>query len=213
MTFFPLPLFPDFSLPSSIMVTVFIGVWVLCFINLRFGWPLSGLVVPGFVAPILLAQPQSAAFILAEGTCTYLLARGVSQAFEISGVASPFFGRDRFFLIVRRPSSSPRCRLRVARRSTLGVRSRCTRHVSLRSEYRRGRPRAPWAREFWSGGVGAFCESTLEARTFARLLRGCCDACSDLCRDAVCSGSFHEFQSGTPCVSLQRGGVQAFRQP
>ncbi|MCA2960528.1 MAG: hypothetical protein IOD12_09760 [Silvanigrellales bacterium] len=100
MTFFPLPLFPDFSLPSSIMVTVFIGVWVLCFFNLRFGWPLSGLVVPGFVAPILLAQPQSAAFILAEGTCTYLLARGVSRALEVSGVASPFFGRDRFFLIV-----------------------------------------------------------------------------------------------------------------
>ncbi len=100
MSFFPLPLFPDFSLPSSIMATVLVGVGYLCFFNLRFGWPLSGLVVPGFIAPILLAQPSSAAFIMGEGVVTYVLARGVSGALERTGYAAPFFGRDRFFLIV-----------------------------------------------------------------------------------------------------------------
>jgi|GEM_PF-6351548 len=100
MSVFPLSLFPDFSLPSSVMATVYVGVWLLCFFNLRFGWPLTGLVVPGFIAPILLVQPHSALFILAEGCVTYVLSQWFIALMARSGAAAPFFGRDRFFLIV-----------------------------------------------------------------------------------------------------------------
>jgi hypothetical protein len=93
-------LFPDFSLPSTLMVTVYVGVCVLAFFNLRWGWPLSGLVVPGFLSPILLARPVSALFLLVEALVTFALAKAVNVSLDKSSLAAPFFGRDRFFLIV-----------------------------------------------------------------------------------------------------------------
>src|SRR3546814_12285958 len=45
MGIFPLPLVPEGGLASSVITTVWVGVFVLCFFNLRFGWVLSGLAI------------------------------------------------------------------------------------------------------------------------------------------------------------------------
>ncbi|UZE94847.1 poly-gamma-glutamate biosynthesis protein PgsC/CapC [Alkalimarinus alittae] len=100
MTIFPLPLFPDGGLASSVVVTVWVGIWVVAFLNLRFGFALSGLVVPGYLVPLLIVKPLSAGVILIEGIVTYfitlLLASGTMRRLG----ASEMFGRDRFFALV-----------------------------------------------------------------------------------------------------------------
>lgn len=100
MEWWPLPIFPDGSLASSVITTVWAGVFVVCLFNLRFGWVLSGLVVPGYVVPLLIAKPLSAAVVLLEASITYLLFWLVSE--RMSGPArwSSFFGRDRFMGLI-----------------------------------------------------------------------------------------------------------------
>ena len=49
---FPIELFPPGALSASVITTVWVGVFVVAFFNLRFGWVLSGLVVPGYLAPL-----------------------------------------------------------------------------------------------------------------------------------------------------------------
>ena len=58
-----LPIFPEGGLASSVITTVWVGVWVLCLFNLRFGWVLSGLVVPGYLVPLIIVKPVSALVI------------------------------------------------------------------------------------------------------------------------------------------------------
>ncbi|NNF45522.1 MAG: hypothetical protein HKN69_02015, partial [Desulfofustis sp.] len=57
MTDFILPIFPAHGLASSVVTTVWIGVWVSCFFNLRLGWVMSGMVVPGYLVPLILVKP------------------------------------------------------------------------------------------------------------------------------------------------------------
>lgn len=97
---FPLDIFPIGSLASSVITTVWVGVLVVTFFNLRFGWVLSGLVVPGYLVPLLIVKPWSAAVVIGEGLVTYLLVRLLSERFSRWGWWSPFFGRDRFFALV-----------------------------------------------------------------------------------------------------------------
>ncbi|MBE0489995.1 MAG: poly-gamma-glutamate biosynthesis protein PgsC/CapC [Halomonas sp.] len=96
----PLHIFPEGSLASSVITTVWVGVAVVAFFNLRFGWSLAGLVVPGYLVPLLLIKPWSVAVIVGEGIVTYLLV----YAFSILGARflglADFFGRDRFFALV-----------------------------------------------------------------------------------------------------------------
>ncbi len=97
--FLPLNLFPQGSLASSVVTTVWIGVFVVAFFNLRFGWVLSGLVVPGYLVPLMIIKPWSLVAIMVEALATYGLARllvGVSWRFGVTEV----FGRDRFFLLI-----------------------------------------------------------------------------------------------------------------
>lgn len=100
MDFFPLAIFPEGGLASSVIVTVWVGVWVVALLNLRFGFALSGLVVPGYLVPLLIVKPISAGVILLEGLITYfitlLLANGLMRRLG----ASEMFGRDRFFALV-----------------------------------------------------------------------------------------------------------------
>ncbi len=100
MNFSPLAIFPEGGLASSVIVTVWIGVWVVALLNLRFGFSLSGLVVPGYLVPLLIVKPISAGVILLEGVITYFitvfLASGLMRRFG----ASEMFGRDRFFALV-----------------------------------------------------------------------------------------------------------------
>ena len=95
-----LHLFPEDTLAASVSTTVWVGVWVVVFYNLRLGWTLSGLVVPGYLVPLLLLRPVSVGVILVEAVITYGIVRGLSHWGSKRRHFSAFFGRDRFFMLV-----------------------------------------------------------------------------------------------------------------
>jgi len=97
---FPLALFPQGSLSSSVIPVVWVGMSVVCFFNLRLGWVLSGLVVPGYLVPLMLLKPWSAAVVVFEGFLTYFLIWLVSEYLSRWAYWCNFFGRDRFFALV-----------------------------------------------------------------------------------------------------------------
>src|SRR5260221_13671136 len=97
---FIFPLFPEGELSTSLICTVGIGVMVTAFFNLRLGWLLSGLIVPGYMAPIILTSPLAGIIIIFEGIVTYLMTAFISRKGMKWGLWSEFFGRDRFFAIV-----------------------------------------------------------------------------------------------------------------
>jgi len=94
---FPLPIFPDGSLRESVVTTVWVGVFVISFFNLRFGWTYSGLVIPGYLVPLMLTNPVCAGVTVAEGVLAYALVRLLSEYLSRFGWWCDFFGRDRFF--------------------------------------------------------------------------------------------------------------------
>jgi hypothetical protein len=99
---FPLPIFPESGLARSILTTVLVGLAVMVFFNEAFGWVFSGLVVPGYLAPIFLINPWSGGVIVVEAVLTHGLVRFFSDYASRIGPAGlgpwrPFFGRDRFF--------------------------------------------------------------------------------------------------------------------
>ncbi len=94
-----IPLLPP-SLAGSITVTVWIGVMVVATSNLRLGWVLSGLVVPGYMVPLIIANPLSAGVVFAEGLATYFVVWFYSELLAPRLRWSTFFGRDRFFALV-----------------------------------------------------------------------------------------------------------------
>ncbi len=100
MSDFVLPLFPFDSSALNVTTTVWIGVMVCAFFNLRFGWTLSGLVVPGYLVPLLMTRPVSVAVILVESILVYWIALAISEWPRGLRYWSSFFGRDRFFLIL-----------------------------------------------------------------------------------------------------------------
>jgi len=99
MSSFILPIFPENSLAASVMTTVWVGVWVVALLNLRLGWTLSGLVVPGYLVPLLLIKPVSAGVIMGEAVLTYVIVGSISEYRSIKPWTS-FFGRDRFLAMV-----------------------------------------------------------------------------------------------------------------
>jgi len=90
-------IFPQGSLAESVITTVWIGVWVICFFNLRFGWVLSGLVVPGYLVPLIIVKPWAAFAICIEATITYSIVWFYSEYLTQFRKWTNFFGRDRFF--------------------------------------------------------------------------------------------------------------------
>jgi gamma-polyglutamate biosynthesis protein CapC len=96
----PLYIFPQGSLDSSVITTVWVGVFVVAFFNLRFGWVLSGLVVPGYLIPLLLIKPWAVLAILIEGITAYYLIWFFSEFLSRYGYWSALFGRDRFFGLI-----------------------------------------------------------------------------------------------------------------
>ncbi len=95
-----IPLFPGNSAAITISATVWVGVVVAVMCNLRLGWNLSALVVPGYLVPLLISRPATALVIFLEAIVTYLLARLISDGFSRTRYWSSFFGRDRFFVLV-----------------------------------------------------------------------------------------------------------------
>jgi hypothetical protein len=94
---FRLHLFPDGSLDASVITTVWVGVWVVAFLNLRLGWTFSGLVVPGYMVPLLLVKPWAGFALVIEGVVTYFLVWLASEYLSERGFWSSLFGRDRYF--------------------------------------------------------------------------------------------------------------------
>ncbi len=95
-----LPIFPFDSSAITVSTTVWIGVWVSVFFNLRLGWTLSGLVVPGYLVPLMMTRPISAGVIFFEAILTYLIVLALSERPNRFPYWSSFFGRDRFFVIL-----------------------------------------------------------------------------------------------------------------
>ena len=95
-----LPIFPFDSSAITVSTTVWIGVWVSVFFNLRLGWTLSGLVVPGYLVPLIMTRPISAGVIIVEAIITYLIVLTLSEKPNRLPYWSSFFGRDRFFVIL-----------------------------------------------------------------------------------------------------------------
>jgi len=98
--FWPLPVFPEGALASSVITCVWAGIAVTAFFNLRFGWTLSGVVVPGYLVPLLISKPWAAVAIYIEAVVAYLLVRMISERLSRAGLWSSFFGRDRFFALI-----------------------------------------------------------------------------------------------------------------
>ena len=69
-----LPIFPNDSAAITVSATVWVGVVVAVVCNLRLGWSLSALVVPGYLVPLLISRPATAMVVFTEAVVTYLLA-------------------------------------------------------------------------------------------------------------------------------------------
>lgn len=93
-------IFPEGGLDQSILVTVLVGVFVLLALTEFFGWVWAGLVVPGYLASVFAIQPPAGVAICFEAVLTFIVSRAASDTMSRLGGWSPFFGRERFFLIV-----------------------------------------------------------------------------------------------------------------
>lgn len=91
------PIFPEGSLAHSLITTVWVGIMVVTLLNLRYGWVLSGLVVPGYLTPLLLVKPLSVWIIGVESIVVYFLVYIFGKQGVKYGLWGSFFGRDRFF--------------------------------------------------------------------------------------------------------------------
>lgn len=95
-----IPIFPEGSLDSSVVTTVWIGLIVAALLNLRLGWVMSGVVVPGYLVPLLLIKPWAAVVVVFEAIVTYLAVWVVFEVIPRRGYWAPVFGRDRFFALL-----------------------------------------------------------------------------------------------------------------
>lgn len=93
-------LFPPGALSSAVITTVWVGVLVVVFLHLRFGMTLSGLVIPGYLVPLMLVKPLAAVVTIAEAYATWGIAVLVSNVLMRRAGAVEMFGRDRFFLLI-----------------------------------------------------------------------------------------------------------------
>ncbi|MGB5684323.1 MAG: poly-gamma-glutamate biosynthesis protein PgsC/CapC, partial [Candidatus Electrothrix sp.] len=97
---FVLNIFPQGSLAGSVITPIWIGVCIVAWFNLRLGWVLSGLVVPGYLVPLLLIKPWAVCVILVEAVLTYLFVWFFSERLSKIFGFTNFFGRDRFFALL-----------------------------------------------------------------------------------------------------------------
>ena len=95
-----IPLFPTDSVAISLTTTVWVGVMVTAFFNLRLGWSIAGLTVPGYLVPLLMFKPTSAVIIVCEAILTFWLVYAISEAPRRTRFWCSFFGRDRFLALV-----------------------------------------------------------------------------------------------------------------
>jgi hypothetical protein len=93
-------LFPPYSLDTSILAAVLVGVIILALLTETLGWVFVGLVVPGYLASVFVIHPEAGITVVTEAVVTYGLAVALSRGVSATGAWSEFFGRDRFYAIV-----------------------------------------------------------------------------------------------------------------
>jgi len=95
-----LTLFPSAYVDNSLLTAVLLGVLLLWLLTEQFGWPQSGLVVPGYLAGVFVIQPLAGVVVLAEAVATmaisWLVVEGLPRILPVDRA----FGRYRFFLIL-----------------------------------------------------------------------------------------------------------------
>jgi hypothetical protein len=95
-----IPLFPANGVAVTMTTTVWIGALIVIFFNLRFGWTLSGLVIPGYLVPLIITKPTAATVIVVEAILTYWIVHVLSEWPHYLKGWSSFFGRDRFLALI-----------------------------------------------------------------------------------------------------------------
>lgn len=98
--FLILNLFPTSGLDHSLFPAIFLGLLLMVFFNECWGWPLSGMVIAGYLGPIFLISPWMGFIILFEAWLTYLLYLFLSDQGSRFGLWDSFFGRERFFVFL-----------------------------------------------------------------------------------------------------------------
>ncbi|MBL4846355.1 MAG: hypothetical protein JKY65_12575 [Planctomycetes bacterium] len=93
-------LFSPNGLNHSLLIPIFLGLVLTWFFTERFGWVFSGLVVSGYLAPILAFRPSAGVMVIVEALLTFALARGLYAFSRRTGWLTPTFGRDRFLLLL-----------------------------------------------------------------------------------------------------------------
>jgi hypothetical protein len=96
----PLHLFPTAGFDHSTTTPVLLGVLVSWLFCETFGWVFAGLVVPGYLAAVLVIDPRAGMVDIGEAILTYAVARGIGEHLPRTGLTSRVFGRERFLLIV-----------------------------------------------------------------------------------------------------------------
>lgn len=100
MDFLPIHLFPERALDASVITTVWLGVMVGALLNLRFGWLLTGLIVPGYLVPLLIQKPMVVSVVVLEAILAYGLVWLFSERMPRQGLWSNSFGMDRFLAVI-----------------------------------------------------------------------------------------------------------------
>ncbi len=93
-------LFPASGLDNSLFTAVLLGLLLLFLLTESWGWVFTGLVVPGYLASVIVIQPMAGIVIGLEAVFTYLVARAISDWAAPVMPWNRFFGRERFFLIL-----------------------------------------------------------------------------------------------------------------
>jgi len=65
-----LPIFPENGLSNSVIPPVLVGLGFSTFFTETLGWNFSGLIVPGYIAPIFIVKPVSGIIIVIEALTT-----------------------------------------------------------------------------------------------------------------------------------------------
>ncbi len=77
-----------------------LGVLLIWILTELYGWPRSGLVVPGYLASVFVIQPWAGLVVLGEAILTYILSVLVARWLPRIAPLDRAFGRNRFFLIL-----------------------------------------------------------------------------------------------------------------
>jgi gamma-polyglutamate biosynthesis protein CapC len=94
-----IPIFPENGLANSVIPPVLVGLGFSTAFAETLGWNFSGLIVPGYLAPIFIVKPLSGVVIIIEALITYVLLRLLSDGFSRFGIWTRFFGQDAFFAL------------------------------------------------------------------------------------------------------------------